>query len=239
MTSRVGVHAMSITPFGADGAIDEALFREHLRFIAEHGVGVYVASQGSGEGDLLSFDEKVALYGIAADELRGRVPVVAAGIGLAMSTATTREPSRSRPRQSGVDAVQIIAPRPGRCGCATTSSSPTSVRVIEAVDCEVHVSNNAVLAGYELPIALVETLVDAYPHVRRRQRLGPARRCACASTCRARRAVRDAARGARRHGARGRRDARARRARRVVLRGERVAARGHERVGRARSRPGP
>ena len=38
--------------------------------------------------------------------------------------------------------------------------------MIEAVACDVHLSNNAALAGYELPIALVERLVDDYPHVR-------------------------------------------------------------------------
>jgi len=47
------------------------------------GVGGYVASQGSGEGDLLSFDEKVT-----------RELAVAAEV-------------------AGVDAVQILAPRPG------------------------------------------------------------------------------------------------------------------------------
>jgi 4-hydroxy-tetrahydrodipicolinate synthase len=165
MTGRIGVHAMSITPFGADGAIDEPLFREHLRFIADHGVGVYVASQGSGEGDLLSFDEKVALYGIAADELRGQVPVVAAGIGLAMSTETCRALAVAA-EQSGVDAVQILPPRPGALRLRDDELARHFRTVIEAVDCEVQLSSNAVLAGYALSIELVETLVDACPHVR-------------------------------------------------------------------------
>jgi 4-hydroxy-tetrahydrodipicolinate synthase len=156
---------MSITPFGPDGAIDEPLFRAHLGFIAEHGVGVYVASQGSGEGDLLSFDEKVALYGIAADELRGRVPVVAAGIGLAMSTAATQALAVAA-EQRGVDAVQIIAPRPGPMRLRGDELESHFRTVVEAVGCDVHVSNNVALAGYELPVALVEQLVDAYPHVR-------------------------------------------------------------------------
>jgi 4-hydroxy-tetrahydrodipicolinate synthase len=164
MTSRVGVHAMSITPFAPDGAIDEPLFREHLRFIADHGVGVYVASQGSGEGDLLSFDEKVALYGIAADELRGRVPVVAAGIGLAMSTAMTCDLAVAA-AAAGVDAVQILPPRPGALRLRDDELERHFRRVIESVDCEVQLSNNAVLAGYQLPIALVESLVEAYPSV--------------------------------------------------------------------------
>ena len=68
----IGVHAMTVTPFDGAGAIDEELFRSHVQFLATHGVGIYVASQGSGEGDLLSFDEKVTLYRRAVEEGRGR-----------------------------------------------------------------------------------------------------------------------------------------------------------------------
>jgi dihydrodipicolinate synthase/N-acetylneuraminate lyase len=52
--THTGIHAMSITPFDAAGSIDEGLLREHLCFVADLGVGVYVASQGSGEGDLVA-----------------------------------------------------------------------------------------------------------------------------------------------------------------------------------------
>ena len=161
----VGVYSMSITPFDHAGAVDEQLFRAQLRFQADGGVGVYVASQGSGEGDLVSFDEKVALYGIAADELRGRVPVVAAGIGLAASTASTRALAVAA-QGAGVDAVQIIGPRPGPLRLRADELEAHFRTVIEAVRCDVHVSNNTALAGYELPRALVERLVVDYPHVR-------------------------------------------------------------------------
>jgi 4-hydroxy-tetrahydrodipicolinate synthase len=156
---------MSITPFDDSGAIDEGLFRAHLRFLADHGVGVYVASQGSGEGDLLSFDEKVTLYGIAAEELRGRVPVVAAGIGLAASTATTRALGVAA-EAAGVDAVQIIGPKPGPVPLRDDELDAHYRTVIEAVGCDVHISNNTALAGYELPLALVERWIDEYPSVR-------------------------------------------------------------------------
>jgi 4-hydroxy-tetrahydrodipicolinate synthase len=161
----VGVFSMSITPFDGNGAIDETLFRSHLRFQADAGVGVYVASQGSGEGDLLSFAEKATLYRVAAEELRGRVPVVAAGIGLAASTATTRDLATAA-ESAGVDAVQIIGPRPGPLRLREDELEAHFRTVIEAVRCDVHVSNNTALAGYELPIALVERLVADYPHVR-------------------------------------------------------------------------
>ncbi len=165
MSGNVGIHAMSITPFEPNGAVDEGLFRAHLRFLAGAGVGVYVASQGSGEGDLLSFAEKVLLYRAAVEELGGVVPVVAAGIGLAASTASTRDLAIAA-AAAGVDAVQIIAPRPGPLRLRADELDAHFRTVIEAVECEVHVSNNVALAGYELPLALVAGLVEDYPHVR-------------------------------------------------------------------------
>ncbi len=165
MTSRVGVHAMTITPFTRPGAVDEHRFRDHLRFLADHGVGVYVASQGSGEGDLLTFDEKVLLYRIAADELSGRVPIAAAGIGLAMSTAATRDLAIAA-AAAGVDAVQILAPRPGAMRLRDDELERHFRTVVDAVGCDVQLSSNAVLAGYELPMTVVEQIVDASANVR-------------------------------------------------------------------------
>src|SRR3981081_3541668 len=86
LTDRA-VYAMSITPFTQDGALDEMLLRSHLRFLAGGGVGVFLCSQGSGEGDLLSTAEKLRIYEVGVEELRGVAPVCAAGIGLAGSTA--------------------------------------------------------------------------------------------------------------------------------------------------------
>jgi len=156
---------MSITPFDRSGAIDEVLLRAHLQFLAANGVGVYVASQGSGEGDLLTFAEKARVYGIAAEELRGRVPVVAAGVGLAASTATTRELALAA-QAAGVDAVQIIGPRPGPLRLREDELETHFRAVIEVLHCDVHISNNTALAGYELPIAMVERLVDDYAQIR-------------------------------------------------------------------------
>ena len=64
--------------------------------------------------------------------------------------------SRSRPKRAGVDAVQIIGPRPGPLRLRDDELEAHFRTVIEAVRCDVQLSNNTVLAGYELPIALVE-----------------------------------------------------------------------------------
>src|SRR5258706_5318517 len=110
LTDRA-VYAMSITPFTRDGALDETLLRSHLRFLAAGGVGVFLCSQGSGEGDLLSAAEKLRVYEAGVDELRGVAPVCAAGIGLAGSTAEIAALARGA-EAARVDAVYVLPPRP-------------------------------------------------------------------------------------------------------------------------------
>jgi 4-hydroxy-tetrahydrodipicolinate synthase len=155
---------MSITPFRADGQIDEAALRAHLRTQRDAGVGVCLCSQGSGEGDLLSTEERLRVYEIGVDELEGHVPVYAAGIGLAHSTerivALAKQASAI-----GVDAVYILAPRPGALVPRPIEIETYYREVIEAIDCGVAVSNNSALAGYSFSADLIETLVADYPHV--------------------------------------------------------------------------
>ncbi len=156
---------MSITPFTSAGPIDWSAFRAHLRFLAEADLGVYVASQGSGEGDLLTPVEKVELFQAAADELGGTRPVVAAGIGLAGSTHDACELVR-RASAAGVDAVQLLGPRPGPLQPRPAEIETYLRALIDAAACEVHLSSNAVLTGYELPFSVVEVLVASDERVR-------------------------------------------------------------------------
>ncbi|HEY4024829.1 MAG TPA: dihydrodipicolinate synthase family protein [Candidatus Dormibacteraeota bacterium] len=158
------VHAMSITPFTAGGALDEALLRSHLRFLAGGGVGVFVCSQGSGEGDLLSAAEKLRIYEVSVETLHGVAPVCAAGIGLAGATAEIAALARGA-AAAGVDAVYVLPPRP-----SPQTPRPAEIEryyrtVIEAVECPVILANNSFLAGYPLPLPLVVALAEAYPHV--------------------------------------------------------------------------
>ena len=66
------------TPFTADGALDEAAFREDIRFIVEdagvHGVAV---GGSTGKGHVLSTDEVRTLVGAAVEVAAGRIPVIA------------------------------------------------------------------------------------------------------------------------------------------------------------------
>ncbi|HTH97132.1 MAG TPA: dihydrodipicolinate synthase family protein, partial [Stellaceae bacterium] len=77
---RASCFVISITPFTADGALDEGAFREHMRRLADSGIGVYVGGGGSGEGYTLSREDNARIFAVAVEELKGRVPVRAMGV---------------------------------------------------------------------------------------------------------------------------------------------------------------
>src|SRR5262245_13803379 len=146
------IYSMSTVPFDAAGRLDEGALRAHLRYQAAGGVGVYLASYGSGEGQLMRREELRRLYEIGVQELKGKVPVYAAGLGftetdyvieLAKEAATV-----------GVDAVQIHPPRPGPTGAQRPT--PAEIErffqdVLEAVRTPVLLTNQTVMVGWETP----------------------------------------------------------------------------------------
>jgi 4-hydroxy-tetrahydrodipicolinate synthase len=158
------VYAMSITPFTEGGDLDEALLRAHLQYLAGGRVGVFLCSQGSGEGDLLTSDEKARIYEIGVDELGGKTAVCAAGIGLAGTTQQIADLAR-RAAAAGVDGIYVLAPRPSPMPMRSDEIDRYYRTVIEAVDCPVILSNNAFLAGYTVPLDVFERLVHDYDHV--------------------------------------------------------------------------
>src|SRR5690606_36886181 len=65
------------TPFTAAGEIDEAAFRNIVRFMLSKGVHGLCVGGSTGEGHTLSTEELVRLNAICCEEANGAVPVVA------------------------------------------------------------------------------------------------------------------------------------------------------------------
>jgi 4-hydroxy-tetrahydrodipicolinate synthase len=106
-TEWSGVFAVSVTPFDAEGRIDEPAFRALMdRFAAEGVAGVIVAGS-TGEWYTLSNDERVRLFAAARDQLKGRVRLIAgtSAIATADAVALTREAKRL-----GCDGAMVLAP---------------------------------------------------------------------------------------------------------------------------------
>lgn len=72
---------MSITPWNASGDIDEGAFKRHLHYMADAGNGLCIGAPNSSEGHLLSREERIRLYQLAAKEFKGKVPLCGTILG--------------------------------------------------------------------------------------------------------------------------------------------------------------
>jgi 4-hydroxy-tetrahydrodipicolinate synthase len=160
---RYSTLVVSLTPFDEDGGLDVGAYRRHLRRMGDAGVGVYVGGSGSGEGYTLSHDETETVYRVAAQELRGRVPVRAMGV----------EPRSSRElvelaklaRDSGLEAMQVYSVDMGH-GIRPTAAELERYfsDVVSAVEMPVVISTHFSV-GYLVPLDVLERLLDRFEHV--------------------------------------------------------------------------
>lgn len=100
-----GIIPPLVTPFRADGSIDEQAHRAEVRYMVEraqvHGLAV---CGSTGEGHTLSTEETRRIVGWTVEEVRGRVPVIA-GI-ITDSTQSTIDRARAV-ADLGVAALQV------------------------------------------------------------------------------------------------------------------------------------
>lgn len=163
MTRERSAFVMSITPFTAEGALDESAYRTHLRRLAAAGVGVYVGGSASGEGFSLSPAERNRVLAIAVEELRGRVNVRAMGTEV-RHLADTLDYLAETARHD-LDAVHIFAPEMGH------ASKPTYAELDAYYSAAIAATRQPVILscyqalGFELPVKLLESLAQRYRHV--------------------------------------------------------------------------
>jgi 4-hydroxy-tetrahydrodipicolinate synthase len=78
------------TPFDKDGEIDEPAFRAQVKFMLQKGVHGVCVGGSTGEGHTLSIDEFRRLINACAEELDGKVPLVAGIIANSTREAIAR-----------------------------------------------------------------------------------------------------------------------------------------------------
>jgi 4-hydroxy-tetrahydrodipicolinate synthase len=158
---RLACSVIAITPFTADGALDEAGVRAHLRRMAGAGIGIYVGGGGSGEGFTLSGDEMRRLLEVASDELSGRVRAM----GVEPRTAPEMVAFTQAAAAAGVEACQIYSLDPGHGHRPTMAEVE---RYFDAVltDCPVPaVVSTHQSVGYRIPVPMLEALVARHPGI--------------------------------------------------------------------------
>lgn len=156
---------MIVSPFTADGELDEAAFARQVARFVDAGVGVNVGSYGTGEGRMLTRDELRRMYTLAVEGADGAVPVVAAGLGLT-ATATVVELAREA-HDIGVSAVQIHPPLGGP---VTVTPTPGEIArfyddVLSTVTGPVVLSNEVMMVAYAIEASMMADLVARYPQV--------------------------------------------------------------------------
>src|SRR5438309_10635273 len=96
-----------VTPFGRDGSVDFQRFRELAEHLLDHGSDGLVVAGTTGEGPTVTDDERLELFRVAVDTLRGRGTVIAntGTYSTAHSVHLTREA-----HDIGVDGFLIVTP---------------------------------------------------------------------------------------------------------------------------------
>src|ERR1700730_13065486 len=144
---------ISITPFDQEERLDEAALHGHFRRLAESGIGVYVGGGGSGEGFTLNPEEARKVLQIAAEELKGRVPVRA--MGVEPRTAQQMIDFSRKVAGAGLEAMQIYSLDMGH---GNVPRPPELERyfgdILEVVRLPVILSTH-MSVGYQLPIDLI------------------------------------------------------------------------------------
>jgi 4-hydroxy-tetrahydrodipicolinate synthase len=89
-----GVIPPLTTPFDQNGDIDEKAFRRQVKFLLDKGVHGVCVGGSTGEGHTLTADEFRRLIVACAEELNGKVPLVAGIIANSTREAIARAISR-------------------------------------------------------------------------------------------------------------------------------------------------
>src|ERR1700712_2995186 len=140
------------TTFAANGSFDEDAFRLHLQRFIDSGLGVYLASGGSGESHGISVPEIRRLYAAGVSALKGKVPVFANPPEQHTVEATLEQTLLAI--ECGVEMVNIYGPE-GRHGYKPT-------------DEEYVAYHEALLPQVKHPVALAPNPILGYspkPHL--------------------------------------------------------------------------
>ncbi|NMO03662.1 dihydrodipicolinate synthase family protein [Gordonia sp. TBRC 11910] len=158
-----GCYAMGITPFTRGGTLDESALRAQIRWLASEQVGFWPASPATGEGVLMTDAEIFRTWEIAAEEIDGRLPVVAAN--REFPTADRNIAFAREAKALGLNAIQLYPPTLGHSFVPTVAMHDRFYdEVLSSVDIPVVLSCNS-STGFDVPSDVIDRLVSTYPHV--------------------------------------------------------------------------
>jgi 4-hydroxy-tetrahydrodipicolinate synthase len=158
------IFCMVVTAMDEKGQIDEEGCRAHLRRMIDAGVGVYLASGGSGQGHALEPEELSRICEIGVEECKGIIPVYCNP-----PEARTAKEMLWKCRlaiEAGVDVVQLYQLDSGHGRLPTPVEQERYFRdLLEVIDHPVVLSIHRA-SGYLAPTHLTARLCNEYPQVK-------------------------------------------------------------------------
>ncbi len=102
-----GTGTAMITPFKADGSIDEQALRRFVDFQIDGGVDMLLPCGTTGEGATLDDDETDRVVRIVIEQAKGRVPII---VGAGSNSTAKAVQMAKRVRKLGADGVLSVGP---------------------------------------------------------------------------------------------------------------------------------
>jgi len=155
-----GVGVVNATPTRADGSVDEAEYRRHVRFLADSGVGFIQPAAATGQALTLTEQEFAHILEWSVDEIGDRVAVTAY-TGRDGTAETVRLTKMAK--DIGCTYAYIIQPyfsRPDAEGLFRHYAT-----VADAVDLPIVIYNNPDRAGVPVPIPVMVRLAERCPNI--------------------------------------------------------------------------
>jgi N-acetylneuraminate lyase len=155
-----GVVPALITPFNAEGAFDEAAYRQLMEHNILQGVDGFWIAGGTGESVLLSEEEVIQIARVSADQSKRRIKSI-----VHVGSLTTKSAVRmaKAARDAGVDAISCVPPffyRPKE-----TEIIEHYRAVADAASLPFFVYNQPKYTGVEITPTLMQTIIEKVPHV--------------------------------------------------------------------------
>lgn len=102
-----GLYTALITPFAADGSVDEKAFQDFVEWQISEGVHGLVPCGTTGESPTLSHEEHNRVIDLCVEVAKGRVPVMA---GTGSNSTDEAIMTTKHAKKAGADSVLVVAP---------------------------------------------------------------------------------------------------------------------------------
>ncbi len=149
-----------VTPFGDDGAFDEAAYRALIDWQIAEGSSALVPCGTTGEAATLTADEHFAIVRVCVDQAAGRVPVIA---GAGSNDTAVAAANIARARDAGADAALMVPPyynRPSQDGIYQHFA-----KLAETAELPIVLYNVPGRTVTDIQPATVARIVNAFPQV--------------------------------------------------------------------------